>query len=240
MSNGNKLNPIEKSSQYYASNPLLQAITAFIPQLGPIRELLRIRAEEIATERAKAFFDELKNSNIELTEEVIRSEEFLHKYVITTKAVTENYQREKIRRLARLFQSSFQQDKDVSIDKYEEYLRIIDDMSDREYTLLCLLEQYEKKHPISESKPEDDTIEDPQEYREAERSRQFWSEFLSDASKTLGTYQAQVEDILSAMQRTGCYKSLGFISFTNMTHNYGKLTSTWFDVRELIQQESRK
>lgn len=148
----NRLNFIGQLSLIYEKSPKTKALLQLLPSWGAADTLLQQRADEIKQERLKTFFDELKNGECELTEELIESEDFLHCYFITVKAALNTRRREKIKMFARLLRSVTNSSVLSSIDDYEDYLSILDELSFRELQVLSILDRYEKEYSVEEDK----------------------------------------------------------------------------------------
>lgn len=89
------------------------------------------------------FFDELSRGEIELKQELLDNNDFLHCFFATTEAAFKTNRTEKIRFLARLLLAAAVDGRLSDIDEYEEYLGILDDLSNRELAVLTLLDKYE-------------------------------------------------------------------------------------------------
>lgn len=62
-----KLNPIGQMAASYSEQPIIQALAQLIPGVGSLDTLLKARAQEIAEDRARVFFEELASGQIEFT-----------------------------------------------------------------------------------------------------------------------------------------------------------------------------
>lgn len=116
------------------------------------------------------FFNELADCKIELTPELVKSEDFLHCFFATTKAAINSRRREKIKMFARLLNSSIQQSNFSNTDEYEEYLSILDELSFRELSILVTLHKYESTLTIKRE-PENTNLDE---------MVPFWREFEND------------------------------------------------------------
>lgn len=134
---------IGKASEQYSQKPVLRSLLQLLPGWGSADELLQQRANELREERVRTFFDELAGLEHELTEELINSENFLHSYFSTMKAVIATRRHEKIKLLADLFKGSVILRQDDP-DAFEEELNILDDMSFREIQILYVIEKHQK------------------------------------------------------------------------------------------------
>lgn len=191
-----KLNPVGQLAKYYQCQPIVQALVNAIPAVGgSLDTLLNARAQQIAEERTKDFFDELSEGSLELTEQTIQSEDFIHRWVITAKVAVNTRRREKIRLFARLLKSSFLSDISVTTDEYEEYLIILDELSYRELLVLSILERYEREFPPSENE------------NELQKASRFWEQFVSEVNQQLGLTTDETNAMLTRLNRSGCYQT---------------------------------
>lgn len=92
-------------AKYYDSNPTLRMLVKLLPKGGAIDGLVNFYTKE-RERRTQVFFEELENGKIELTDEVINSDSFLHKYFITLKATLDTNRTEKIKCFAELLQNT--------------------------------------------------------------------------------------------------------------------------------------
>jgi len=232
------LNPVSQLSEYYSKKPVLQALAKLLPYGSSLDTLLNTRAKEIATDRAKVFFDEINERDLELTPEIIESEDFIHRYVITAKAAINTHRREKIRLFARMLKASFSHGTVQNSDEYEEYLRLFDEMSYREFLVLTILERYENKYPFNGSIPPNTDYRDEQEYKDLKRAEQFWNEFLSEVCQSLNITLDETRELLNRLTKSGCYQKLVVhYTFTNI-HEEGKLTESYFRIKNLVDEPS--
>ncbi|MEX0649000.1 MAG: hypothetical protein WEA56_01480 [Balneolaceae bacterium] len=150
------------------------------------------RVKEIRVKRSKTFFDQLQNYKIELTQEIIESEDFLHKFIISYKAAINSRQREKIRMFARIFNSSLEKNKIKEVNIFEDYLQILDELSYREIQTLII---YDSFFSIPRKQSENDL----------KHIDKIWLDFEKLASKELNIPEEEVNDYMQKISRTGCY-----------------------------------
>lgn len=218
----NQLNIIGQLAEYYSSSPLVKALVNLIPGGGSsLDSLITSRASEIARERADEFFKELSTHKKDLTPELIKSEEFIHRFVITAKAAVHTHRRQKIRLFARLFKSALLEALAVGIDEYEEYLRVLDEFSVREFVLLALLENCEKNSPRTEME------------NELQAVSRIWPEFIKAAKQKLNLDVPEVNAILTRLNRTGCYSTFSGAAW-GYEGDKGKLTPIYHRLMALI------
>lgn len=144
MSDAPKPNAIGALATHYAKYPAVRALLNLVPGWGSADTLLQQRAEELRHERLTVFFDELATGSVPLTEELIQSHDFLHCFFKTISAVVRTRRKEKIEMFARLLCSSAEPARFSSLDEYEEFLSIVDDVSFREFGVLTQLREFER------------------------------------------------------------------------------------------------
>lgn len=213
-----KLNPVGQLAKYYQCQPIVQALVNAIPTVGGSLDTL---LNAVAEERAKEFFAELSKGSIEFTEEIIQSEDFIHRWLITAKAAVNTRRREKIRLFARLLKSSFLSETSVTTDEYEEYLSILDELSYREFLVLSTLERYEREFPPNENE------------NELQKVYRFWEDFVSEIKQELDLTFDEVQAMLTRLNRTGCYETIVGM-YLGYKGGRGKLTATYFRLKKLL------
>ena len=212
-------------AQRYSKNPLLRSLIQLVP-LGigsTVDTALMTIIENIRLKRLRDFFDELQEGKIQLSPELIESEDFLHCYFSTLKASMNTRRSEKIKLFAKLLSASFREDRPIDIDEYEEFLSIIDELSYRELYILFKLYKYYDKYPKQENESDHD------------RANRFWDEFLNDICNDLGLIKDEFNPLLTRLNRTGCYEP--FVgTFWENDGEKGKLTSVFYKIKELIRE----
>ncbi|KYH32789.1 hypothetical protein [Neomoorella mulderi] len=182
---------------------------------------------KIRQERLDAFFGELASGRLVLTEEDMHKEDFLHKYIITVKAVLNTRRREKIRILARFFRNGACGPEAVYVDSYEEYLAILDELSYRELAILVLLHSYEQAHP--RQKGENDL----------QRASRFWEQFKDELVNRLGVGVDEIDAVLIRLTRSGLYELI-VGSYLGYTGGKGKTTPLLVKLLNLIGDPLRR
>lgn len=217
---------VGKLAVKYANSPKTRSLLHLVPWWSSVDNLLQERYQEIAEERVTAFFDELASGEHELSEELIRTEDFLHRYFITTRAALNTRRREKIKMFARLLRASINTDLFSSIDEYEEYLSILDELSFRELQVLSILDRYESEYPAKEGG------------NLINRTDGFWEAFIQELINRLHIPENEVRFILYRLTRTGCYQPIikTRSGIANAIGDCGILTSTYQRLRHLIEE----
>lgn len=206
----------------YEHQPILRGLVQLIPlNIGAAYEsALLTKLNEYRAERLRTFFDELESGRIELSRDVIESEDFLHSYFATLRAVLSTRRRQKIRYLARLMKSAFSADRFESVDQYEELLAIVDDLSFRELVALSILAECETATP-------QEAIEN-----ELQRANKLWPAFEKKVADRLGISATDLSPLLTRLQRSGCYAEItgGYYDYTG---GRGRLTSLYYAIAKL-------
>jgi hypothetical protein len=217
---------IERLDNRYQKNPVIRALIQLIPfGVGSAADVaLTTILENIREERAREFFDELAEGAVPLTREIIESEDFLHAYFSAARAALNTRRREKIRYFARLLTSSITSSEISTIDEYEEYLSILDELSFRELGILVVLARYEKENFL-----QDDT--DP-----IQRPNRFWDQFSSEVCTRFSITLEEFSSVLTRLNRTGLYRTIVGM-YPGYTGRMGKLTPLYTKLEKLIRPE---
>jgi len=217
-----KLQPILEK---YEKNRVIRGLIQLVPfgVGGAIDVALTITLEKIRQERAAAFFDELNKGNVIADESLLKSEDFLHKFFTTTNYALNSRRREKIRMFARLLKSSLTEDDFSDIDEYEDFLKILDDLSYRELLALKILDEYSST-PRTE------------EQNDFQWTNQFWAQFEQRLEKELNIPTNQVADFMNRIVRTGCYET--FTGYWDYEGGKGKLTLTYQRFKKFIEDRN--
>lgn len=181
--------------------PLYALSQILCPQIAPIANLIFQSTNQRIENNRKLFFKEL-DKNPRLTEKIITSDIFIERFTITHKAVMETYKEEKIRCFAKFLTGSWF-DNSLDTDVYEELFKKIVELSNREMVILSKLYEYEEKDEKDKNK-------------ENHRIYNYWKEFVKDIEKTFDIKENELEGILIATARTGCYKQA-----SGPVRNYG-------------------
>lgn len=208
-------------SDTYSKSPVIRSLISLIsiknPLIGACDSLIVNAISNIQNSKLEDFFRELENGNIQLSEEKVKSVDFLNKYMITVKAVMETNRKEKIQSLARLFKN----EEILNTDLYEEYLNILNDLSYVEFCILIKLHKYENKYPINEGE------------NKLQRSEKFWPEFIREVEHDLDINQNEIRGILTRISRTGCYEPING-AYLSYTGGKGYVTPVFYKIVELI------
>lgn len=187
-------------------------------ELEPISSALSAYIEGHREERFKTMIEQLESNEIDFTDDVVQSDEFVHAVVVTTEAVLKTHREEKIQFLANLLSSSVEEDDylQTSIDEFEELTRILDGLSYREIIILTILDEYEERYRQENGV---DEIDQPVDY---------WDEMEDEVSGRLDLEEKEVSGILIGLNRTGCMRT--FAGYGGKI--LGRLTPIWSKLKE--------
>lgn len=206
-------------------NPLIRALIQLIPYAGGSMDtLMMAQVERIRKERARAFFDELSRGEVELNEELIESEDFLHCFFVSWEAGIKARRREKTALFARLLKSAFTENHPRNIDEFEEFASILDDLSYEEWSVLTILDSYS-------SRPRDPDLNDLQ------WSSTFWADFRSSVEQKLGIPKDEFTPFMNRLNRTGLYDQFvgGYLDYTG---GVGMLTPRFHRLKSFISSRA--
>lgn len=224
--NSHLVGNLEALLKSYEENPFLRAFIQLLPSLGGMADsLLTSALTSIRNERLETFFDELSRGNIELTKEVVLSEDFLHRFFITTKAALNTRRREKIRMFSRLLLSSVANiESTEEPDIYEDFMKMLDELSFRELRALSILNDF-SDFPRSPSQ------------NDLQWTSTFWDAFEARAAAELDLPREEVSDFMNRIARTGCYEMFtgGFMDYSG---GLGVLTPTFRRFKSIVGIES--
>jgi hypothetical protein len=126
------------------------------------------------------------------------SAQVLHAAYVTIEATLRTSRREKIRLFAKLLKSGLVDPPIIDLEnEYEDYLKILDDLSIRELQYLYLLNSYETEYPI---KPDESDIHDWVE--------RHWGLFEDDASRRLRIPKGEFSGLTARLVRTGLFETV--------------------------------
>lgn len=146
--------------------------------------------------RLFAFLDELDKRIGAVSEEALRDEDFIHAFKEATRGAMNEKHEEKVRMFARLLANYSTADMHAAADEFDWCLAILEDISLREYTVLVLLDRFEKQLLPGESGP-----------RTPAGTARIWLPFMLEVEKTLGIPLEDVTPIVIRLVRTGLIRT---------------------------------
>lgn len=208
----------------YENSGVIRSLMQLIPLgIGSAGDtLIASHVKKIREVRAREFFDELAKDGSVLTDAVIQSEDFIHCFLITSKAALNTRRREKIRMFARLLKSSVSENHPHDTDDYEELLNILDQLTEREWQALVILESF----GIVERRASENNLQ---------WSKRFWTQFQKRVAVELGVPSDEFTSFMAAIARTGTYEIItgGLLDYDG---GVGFLTSRYFRLKSYVSE----
>ena len=150
--------------------------------------------DRLHQQRLRTFIEKLDRVECDITREQLNDDEFCHAVIVILSAVGRTDREEKIHLFAVMLSNYKRVVLSNDKDTYEELLRVLDDMSYREFQILLILCELEKAEVGRRTHPAEPF--------------NFWPEFLSSATK-IGVSQDEMLGFLNRLTRTGCFHVLG-------------------------------
>jgi hypothetical protein len=233
----------------YPNQPIIQALFAFVvgaassatdsPLIGGVVNtaipLIVYGVEEILAKRHKILFDELEKGKHDLTDEVIKKEEFLHNFFRVYNAAIRTAQKDKIKMFARLLLTGIREDA-LGSAELEEFVQILETLSERELQVLRLLKKFEDSYPQQRVNMdvENSPLETP-----SQRAKRFWNTFVSEVDRECGVSQEKLPAILNRLARTGLYELTAGLFFDS-GGGQGYLTPLFSEFTRWIELEANE
>lgn len=222
MTKEKELSVVGKLSLCYGNNHFIRALLHLVPGWSSADSLLQQRLNEIRSDRLKTFFDELASGKVELSYNLIESEDFLHSYFSTLRAAQNTRHREKIRMFAKLLDSYINQPSPGLSDEYEELLAVLDMITLRELRVLIYLRRYEIQYP-SKAKG-----------AEVQNAMFYWDNFRKESIEKFSIPENEFTAFMMKLERTGLY-----LRITEMVMDYdgdmGRTTPLFTRLMEFIK-----
>jgi DNA-binding MarR family transcriptional regulator len=207
----------------YEKQPL---IIGLIKALGPIPKMvdgfLGTRITNLRAKRLHHFYEELNSGDVELSQDLIDNDTFLHAYFSTVEYVARTRSDEKIKRFAKLLKSWYAED--ITIDYFEDYINTFNDLSDREFLILSILFRHEQRNPL---------VDEPNPMKKAQH---HWQQFTEEIQETLSIEPPELAAMLLRMEGKGCFmRLLGY--YDSMNTGIGYTTSLFQQIHDIVHQE---
>lgn len=202
---------------------LIQTLSVYgIPVGSMIDSTLGAFVNKMKEERLKTFFDELNQGDIILTEEQIKSNDFLNAYFDTVSYVLRTKSDEKIKKFALILKKVYSGE--LKIDDFDDYNDAFNDLTDREFAILSIKYKYEEQY-----------ISNPENLNEFQLTSQYWNDFKKEISKKLSIKEEEINAFMLRIQRTGCYaKHQGYWDESN--EEIGNTTEFFKTIMQVISR----
>jgi hypothetical protein len=212
--------------------PLILAVTSAIPYVGGI---VQGADAAIFTQVEREKSDRLENL-IEALETVLedfggiipieRSDPVIHAAYITIEATLRTARRRKIRAFGKLLASGLRPDPKINLEyEYEDYLKILDDLSIRELQLLAILSSFEQESAGTEH------------MNDLARADSFWESFERQAIQELSipSPRDELTGLITRLGRTGMYEPI-IGTYFDYEGGRGKLTGAYRRLESILRE----
>ena len=152
-------------------------------------------------------------------------DEFVYFFALTLDAAERAAAREKIWLLASLLRSALYYEHLSERAEYEDYLKIVDELSLREMVLLHILQKYELATPLQDGE------------NSTQRASRLWEAFMTEATSRFGVPKEEITAMLVRIVRTGCY-DYDQGGFGGNSEKHGGLTPIYYKLIRLLTPES--
>jgi len=230
MNNNNQLPAtFSESLDGYKNNAVLRGL--FTCALGLVNPLLA--AAIVGMETAVFTWQEQRVKKWEalakemgtwesLQEKALEDEQFLHCFGQVIYAIERTQNQSKIQYFARLLKAELEQPLLLSVDEYEEFLGIIEDLSYRELIVLSVLDKYETRYPVQEGE------------NEYQRCLRFWEKMSDELVSDYQIPRNEIDSLFIRTTRSGCYKLFRGAYYAGDTVGKGTLMPMFHRLKQII------
>lgn len=226
-----KSDGIVKDVKKGKDSPVSQISLAVLASIEPISAVVTTvfnsAVNKMYANRETVFYKELGSGKIELTPELVDSEPWLHKFICARRAALNAQQEGKIKRFAMLLNTFSQEGKLDEIDEFDESLKILEALSDREWGLLLILSNYQKEPLLRKN-----------QQQEHNKIGVYWNSFMEEAKKTLNLSGNEVLDICTRLTGSGVLIEFQSSRLGGLVIGYSACTHTFFKLKSYVEQSS--
>ena len=157
--------------------------------------------KKMKARRYKILFDAIKAGEIELSENIIESDDFLSSFFTTIEYVDRTRSDEKIKRFAKIFIQIAE--KKITYNEFEDYTSIFNELTDREFAILCIKYNHEQRFlpEVGETEFKSNyNVLNPKQVTDL-----YWNDFKAEAILATNIDPNEFSPMLERLQRTGCY-----------------------------------
>ncbi|MBS2099135.1 hypothetical protein [Carboxylicivirga linearis] len=220
---------VEDLAKEFGENKYIQGLIQLVSvggiPFGPAISASVVTAyNNYLSQKMRIFFKELNSGDIILNEDVIYNNDFLHAYFSTLNYVVNTRTDKRIIHFAKLLKSLYSHD--LSIENHEEYSKILDEITDREFAMLVIKKEFEHSYGIMDN-----------DKNEAQMTQSYWDVYVKSLFHHIDIHPDDVDSLHSRVQRTGCYlKFNGF--FEDSPNQHGNTTAIFKEICNIVEEES--
>jgi len=209
----------------YEQNPILKGLIQIIPYGGIPDALISTYANKLKAKKLRAFFEQLNEGEFELTKEMVLNNDFLNAYFSTLNYVLRSRSDIKFRAFAEILKALGSNK--ITPDEHEDYSKIFDDLTEREFMILSIKHDFELTH--EHTYPNINPLQ---------RTSKYWAQFKSMVFEKTNINDNEMQAMLIRIQRTGCYlKFTGY--WDESTDQVGDTTEIFSILKKIITNETR-
>jgi len=214
---------IKNFFEKYENNQIIRPLLQLVPfGIGSgIDSFIAITLNRMREKRAEIFFDEIIKGNIDPNSDYLKTDDFVHKYILTMKYVLNTNHKEKIIMFANIFKNSLKDGNNIfNVDIFEDFIGILNELTFREISALAIFETY-------------NNISLESDENELKRVNKFWDEFETRMENELNVSKSYVNNFMIRITRSGCYEEFNG-NYHGYTAGKGKLTQLYFELKKYI------
>lgn len=211
-------------AQDYANNPMLQGLIKQIPAIGWVLDAsLKQSSTAIIRSRTRLLFEQLASGAEKLNPSLLEDNDFIYCFYCTYQAVLKNRNAEKVVLFTKLLLETSKLDTEnlSSLDEFDEFMSIIDDISMREWVLLNEIYKIEQEHFTSSDGKDVPSV------------MKYWPKLITDIVEHLDIPRNQIVGMLARLNRTGCYLTITG-SYLDYPGNMGTTTELYMRLRRIV------
>lgn len=228
-------NIIQKKLIENYTQPLIKSLIQLVPfGVGSAIDAAIVETlNKMEYNRKKAFFDELDSGELLLTDELIKSEDFLHCYMVTYKAMIMTKKEKKIELFAKLLKSYINSAEISLTEEFENELALVEPLNEIDIIILLKIDNFENTYSKGEMKPDKQAMANPYEI-----APHWISDFEDVLIKELGITRSKLHRIFIKLEGLGLLERIIIIE-----KNHSKierqfrpcyLTDTFFALKNRI------
>jgi len=169
------------------NNLTTKNIMAVFRTIVPFGDVIDTNINEIVNnfvkQKQEIFLDEILKNDIELCTVDVNDVEFIMNFKKTLDAVNRLSNNDKIKYFANLLRNGYMKKEKISNDEYEEFLRILNDLSYREINYIFFLYDFENKND--------------------KENKNYWYNFMSEFEKNFQINRYESYEIYKRIANTG-------------------------------------
>lgn len=169
------------------NNLTTKNIMAVFRTIVPFGDVIDTNINEIVNnfikQKQEIFLDEILKNDIELCTVDVNDVEFIMNFKKTLDAVNRLSNNDKIKYFANLLRNGYMKKEKISNDEYEEFLRVLNDLSYREINYIFFLYDFENKND--------------------KENKNYWYNFMSEFEKKFQINRYESYEIYKRIANTG-------------------------------------